>query len=974
MGGISGSGLISGIDTQTLINQLVSIAARPRQLAQQRLIQLQSQQAAYLDINSQLSALQTAAGAFRTGALFSAKKATSTDTSVLTATATNAAQQGTYGVLVDRLVTSQQLLSRGFADLDTSAIGATSITLESALARLDRGTALSELNGGLGVARGKIQITDTDGNSATIDLSKAVTVNNVLDRINEAAGINVTARVENGAFVLEGAETVVSGAGYSTAESLGLDTSAAIGLGTFDGSDVTGTRVYGLSQDTILGSLNDGNGIDLTPTINGTDFKIVFDNGGTPEAVNIQLGQVEDTDGEIITPRATTLGDVVDRINQALADAGKTSTVAINAADPTRLSFTVGAGETLTGIFERDDTDNDGTNNDSTRADATTARDLGLAGISGGAGTYDGARIFGDMNTVMLRNLGGGDGDSVPGDGQLNFTLRDGSTFAVDVSTAGTLADMISQIEAVVGSGLSVTVNKAGTGLQFTDNTSGTPTSNLIITGSGVPGADTAELLGFSTGATGVDEDSFNGNSSQMRYLSMGMELSELNNGDGVGSGRIRLTDADGITATIDVDENMRTVRDLINAINGRDIKIKARINDTGDGILLEDLSTAGSVAMKVEDLSGSVASKLGIKGEAAGVGAENFINGSAETVLDFDGTETLNEIISAINSADGGLRVSVINNGASTRPFQLSFVASESGRAGRMTFDARGVDFGLDTLDQGEDARVFIGTGDPARALLVTSSTNTLDNVISGVNIDLNSTSSDFVELSVTGDTAKIEEQVNSLVEAFNAVVQRISVQTRFVEDTGERGALLGDNTALGLSTALYNTLNGSNLGFDGGIRTLAQVGITIGEGGKMQFDSSRFRDALTSDPEAVEELFTRRTIADRDQVLQTDDNGNPLISVTDNLAADTFDELGLIPQLEELARRYTSSIDGVLTRRNESLDTQIRSQQARINSLTEGLDRERARLEAQFVAMEQALASLQSQQSALAGLGSLG
>ena len=46
MGGISSGGLISGIDTQALINSLIQVAARPRTLAQNRLLQLQSQQAA----------------------------------------------------------------------------------------------------------------------------------------------------------------------------------------------------------------------------------------------------------------------------------------------------------------------------------------------------------------------------------------------------------------------------------------------------------------------------------------------------------------------------------------------------------------------------------------------------------------------------------------------------------------------------------------------------------------------------------------------------------------------------------------------------------------------------------------------------------------------------------------------------------------------------------------------------------------
>lgn len=75
MSGITSSiGLISGLDTGSLINQLLAIEARPKQLAQQRILQLQGQQAALLDLNSRLSSLKTAATKFRTARVFSAAR------------------------------------------------------------------------------------------------------------------------------------------------------------------------------------------------------------------------------------------------------------------------------------------------------------------------------------------------------------------------------------------------------------------------------------------------------------------------------------------------------------------------------------------------------------------------------------------------------------------------------------------------------------------------------------------------------------------------------------------------------------------------------------------------------------------------------------------------------------------------------------------------------------------------------------
>ena len=88
MGGIStGIGLFSGMDTGSLISQLLSVSARPKQLAQQRVLQLQSQQAAYLDISGRLTTLKTAAGKFNLLKVFETARAVTSNASALTATA-----------------------------------------------------------------------------------------------------------------------------------------------------------------------------------------------------------------------------------------------------------------------------------------------------------------------------------------------------------------------------------------------------------------------------------------------------------------------------------------------------------------------------------------------------------------------------------------------------------------------------------------------------------------------------------------------------------------------------------------------------------------------------------------------------------------------------------------------------------------------------------------------------------------------
>ena len=117
----SGVGLISGIDTAGLIDQLMAIEARPRTLVEQRVADLTTQKTAFLDINARLLALKISASAFADDDVFATKTATSSDSSAISATATNSAVPGTYNIAVSRLVANQQLITEGFADTDTTA-------------------------------------------------------------------------------------------------------------------------------------------------------------------------------------------------------------------------------------------------------------------------------------------------------------------------------------------------------------------------------------------------------------------------------------------------------------------------------------------------------------------------------------------------------------------------------------------------------------------------------------------------------------------------------------------------------------------------------------------------------------------------------------------------------------------------------------------------------------------------------------
>lgn len=968
MSGITtGIGLVSGIDTASLIQQLLAVESRPRLLAQARLSQLQTQQAAFLDINTRLGGLQSAARSFRSDNTFSSATATSSNEEILTASASTDAQVGSYTFVVDRLVSTQQELSRGFADSNVSGLNAGSFTFETADALLERDVSLADLNGGTGVRRGEIVITDSTGANATVDLSRAGTIQDVLDAIN-GSGLSVSAKAVGDGLVVDD----TAGGGGTLTIANGTDSFAATDLGIAglaSGGRITGQQLLRATELTALSAINGGTGIEITNSAGNAAFDFTVRVDGTDVRVFLgELPEITDDDTGDVTQeaeaRVSTIGNVIDRINSALQEElGDTTTVSAELnADGTGLRIVDSAGTAALEVLDRGEEAGGA-------AVQSTAAQLGIAGS--GTGVVNGGRIFGGLNSVLAKNLNGGSG--IAGDGSFTITARDGSVFNITGLTLdGSLSDIVDEIESQTGGQISVGLDERGTGIVLTDTSGGI--GNFIV--QGTPDDDTAASLGIATDPAGVASTTISSGNLQRQYLGAGTLLNSLNNGAGIGSGSFTVRDATGVEATVTISDSLNTLGDVIDAINSSGVAVNARLNDQGDGIVVEevvdpDSGTPGGVAIRIEDTTGGVAQALGIEGEATGTDADNFLDGSFERTIEFEATDTLEDIAQKINNAGVEAVATILNDGSGSTPFRLSLTARDSGSSGRFIVDDGGFGLNLSRLSEGQDARLFFGSDNPASGLLVTSQTNTVDGLVQGVSIDLNRTDEQAVTLTVSRDLGAIEQGVNSFVTAFNQLIGRIDQQTRFVEETEERGPLLGDSTTLTLRQRLFSTIQGAGDGLTGRFTRLSQVGITIADGGSsLSFDSSRFREAYNEDPASVTALFETFGLAETSTEIEI----GPGITVSGGDPAREFDSLGVIGQVEELARSYLDSVDGLLTARERALDTQITLQEDRIESFTEALQRREQQLQQEFVQMERVLADLQSQQGALASLAQLG
>ena len=351
MGTITAStGLSSGIDIAGTISKLMAIAAQPVNQLTTTDTTLTNEETAVSQLSALLLSIQDATQTLGQSSVWGSQTATSSNTAALSATVTGSPAAGNYEYTPVQMAQSQQLLSSGFAS-STAALGGGTLTFRYGNT-VNQGVSLWNINGGQGFTPGEIRITDRSGASAVINLNNAQNINDVVQAINSAGTIGVTASTNDGHLVLTDTSGGTSANlqvqevnGGTTAASLGLTSPSSSSAGS-----IVGSNVLTLSSSLSLNALNDGLGIQTTMSSALPDIDYTLHDGTT---------------GTINLSGATTVGNVIQDINTQ--SGGK-------------LQASIAAGGASLQITDSTAADNpDGTLTISNATGSTAAANLGLA-------------------------------------------------------------------------------------------------------------------------------------------------------------------------------------------------------------------------------------------------------------------------------------------------------------------------------------------------------------------------------------------------------------------------------------------------------------------------------------------------------------------------------------------------------------------------------------------------------------------
>ena len=375
---------------------------------------------------------------------------------------------------------------------------------------------------------------------------------------------------------------------------------------------------------------------------------------------------------------------------------------------------------------------------------------------------------------------------------------------------------------------------------------------------------------------------------------------------DGTAVGAYNFTITDKATTTVqDLLTNIETNFDLTTGSVVIDSAGKIQINDnySGDSQLsIAFVESAGLLDFGTYAADNNVAN-----------GDKIFLTGTDSTGSAVTGTFTITD--TNVDTIDGlltqietvfGLGASsatVDSNGQilitddSAGDSQLS-VTIQTDNAGGGTLDFGTVDittegYGMEST-AGQDVKVVID------GVAVTRSSNSIDDVISGVTLDIARVdTSDFstVNITISRDTDSIKGKVNEFTDSYNEIMENVNQHFAYNEETKKAGVLSGESTLRTIKSIIQNTISNAIPLLPADSNSLPLIGITSDKYGKLSVKDSTFLTKINSDFNAVKRLFVAEGTTTNSEITYVSHTKNTVggeFAVTINTVASQATETG--------------------------------------------------------------------------------
>lgn len=373
------------------------------------------------------------------------------------------------------------------------------------------------------------------------------------------------------------------------------------------------------------------------------------------------------------------------------------------------------------------------------------------------------------------------------------------------------------------------------------------------------------------------------------------------------------------------------------------------------------ETAQAGSVSFTVDAVAKSQVSVSAITADdstiVTGMPPSVTIRGGDGTLVTVEPTSgSLQDIAKAINdAADAGIKATVVRvSGGDTPTYRLQFTGTTTGTNGAFAVyagDEATVQAAIDAADGGaslaamridgttvtaaSDAQITLWKGTPAQQVY-TQSSNTFDDLLTGVDVTVSAQSTDPVTVTVAQDTKALSALASGLVGAMGVVLSDITSRTASTTTTDAdgrtivTGGILSGDSAVRATRDQLTTAMLSPVGGD----SPSTLGITFAKDGTFAFDEATFLAALAEDPAGVQSKLTE-----------------------------------LSQRVADVATGLSDKYDGTLTQKITNTESLAKDYGTQIEDWDRRLAIRRESLQRTYSALEVTLSNMQSQSSWLAG-----
>lgn len=321
------------------------------------------------------------------------------------------------------------------------------------------------------------------------------------------------------------------------------------------------------------------------------------------------------------------------------------------------------------------------------------------------------------------------------------------------------------------------------------------------------------------------------------------------------------------------------------------------------------------------------------LEGALGYTGRARIAVGEQQVDIQVSADDTVDTIAAKINEADIAVTARVIDG-------RLVIEAAETGADNAIQFTDGQAWRRLGVLDAGGNIANVLQEAQDAEflveGLLVTRSSNTIDDLFEGVTLRLQAEGDTVVE--VKRDEGAVVDAVRRFVEQYNSTMAFMSERSR------DGGVLQGDTLLMRIQFQLRSDTTAAVAGSDTAYNQLAAVGISVDRDGIMTLNEARLREALAENPEEVARLFT-----------------------ASRAEGDEFD--GVAARLESRFQGWLATGNGLLAERQKMFGDRMKALDDSMERMEMRLEIRERNLMRQFVALEEVLAGFQTQAMWLEG-----